>query len=325
MPAPKEKPEATDLGQQLKMGGLLWERATTKPLEGDIQPQGPEGTKLVFHEPRGYERGQASQRWREAETIASVGRDQRQKLWDETLKLYREVPDLLTGEDNQQALELLRQAQDILLERPRQFDMAMFKVGQVQSLVSWRRNVNVWSNTYGWAIFAYEVLWIVALVGGIFGAPYVVDEVLRLAGGEPITGFVAGLWSTMMWGGLGGVVGAFYSLHKHVAQVRDFDRQYSMWYIVQPVMGMLLGTLVHLLTGAGFLTAQMGTDAEGRLIASFFRSAVACIAGFRQRSVLEIIDRVVQVITPSPPEKATTTNERPEEETSTQEASAESE
>ena len=125
-----------------------------------------------------------------------------------------------------------------------------------------------------------------------------------------------------MWGGVGGVVGAFYSLYWHVAQVRDFDKQYSMWYIVQPVMGMLLGALVHLLIGAGFLTMQAGASAEGQLVASFFRYAVACIAGFRQQFILEIIDRVIQVITPKPQEKESAEKETPEEEASTQESSA---
>jgi H+/Cl- antiporter ClcA len=154
----------------------------------------------------------------------------------------------------------------------------------------------------------------VALVGGIFGAPYVVDEVLRLAGGEPIIGFVAGLWSTMMWGGLGGVVGAFYSLYWHVAKVRDFDRQYTMWYVVQPVIGLLVGSLVHLLIGSGFLTGRGETQAGTEVAISLFPYAVAAIAGFRQRFILEMIDRVIQVITPSPqPESTPDENEIDEE------------
>ena len=30
-------------------------------------------------------------------------------------------------------------------------------------------------------------------------------------------------WSTMLWGGIGGIVGALYSLHWHVAELQDFD------------------------------------------------------------------------------------------------------
>ena len=116
-----------------------------------------------------------------------------------------------------------------------------------------------------------------------------------------------------MWGGLGGVIGALYSLYWHVAKVRDFDKQYTMWYIVQPVIGLLLGALVYLLIGPGVLTARGVMESE-TVALSFFPYAVACIAGFRQRFVLEMIDRVIQVITPSPlpeqkPDEATAEEE----------------
>jgi hypothetical protein len=85
-----------------------------------------------------------------------------------------------------------------------------------------------------------------------------------------------------------------------VAKVRDFDKQYIMWYVVQPVIGLLLGALVHLVIGAGFLIARGLNQPDQAVIASLFPYAVACIVGFRQRSILEMIDRVIQVITPSP-------------------------
>ena len=52
-------------------------------------------------------------------------------------------------------------------------------------------------------------------------------------------------WNAMMWGGIGGVVGALYSLHWHVAIRQDFKKYYSMSYIVQPIMGLILGELVE--------------------------------------------------------------------------------
>ena len=315
VPAPKEKPEATSAIMRAELDGLLYQQATTKPSDEDLEPEGPEGHEVVVEELGGYEAGQPSRTRREPEVLAYVGQEQRKALWEETLALYKDVPDILTGDDNQaRALRLLQEAQDLLLEKPRQFDVAKFKVGQVQTLVSWRRNVNRWSNTYGWGILVYEVVWIAALVWGVFGAATIVDAIVGLAGGEPSVAGLLNLWSTMMWGGLGGVIGAFYSLYWHVAKVRDFDKQYSMWYIVQPVIGLLLGALVHLLIGSGFLTAR-GVTEEGETVAlSLFPYAVACIAGFRQRFILEMIDRVIQVITPSPQREQKQAEEAIEEE-----------
>lgn len=300
VPAPKEKPEATDTVMRAKLDGLLYQHATVKPSGADLEPDGPDAPEMVIEEIEDYEAEQPSRTRREPEILAYVGTAQRTALWEEALELYRAVPDVLTGDANQgRALRLLQEAQDILLEKPRQFDVARFKVSQVQALVSWRRNVNRWSNTYGWGIFAYEILWIVALVLGIFGAERVVGQITNMAGGAPGIDGLLRLWTTMMWCGLGGVIGAYYSLYWHVAKVRDFDKQYTMWYIVQPVIGLLLGGVVYLVIGSGFLTAQ-GVNQENQTVSvSLFPYAVACIAGFRQRFILEMIDRVIQVITPS--------------------------
>jgi hypothetical protein len=284
-----------------KLGGLLYEKATVKPSDEDLEPDGPEAPEMVIEEIEGYEVGQPSRSRREPEILAYIGRAQRGALWDETLELYQAVPMDLSGDPSQgRALRLLQEAQDILLEKPRQFDVAKFKVGQVQSLISWRRNVRRWSSTYGWGIFIYEVVWIVALVLGFVASESTVGLFTNVTGGVTGIDSLSRLWRTMMWGGLGGVIGAYYSLYWHVAKVRDFDKQYTMWYIVQPVIGLLLGALVHLLIGSGFLTAQGVNQEDQRVTVSLFPYAVACIAGFRQRFILEMIDRVIQVITPSP-------------------------
>jgi hypothetical protein len=216
--------------------------------------------------------------------------------------LYRVVPDILAGDaDQSRALRLLQEAQDILLGDTRQYYVAEYKVAQAKSLLVRRTNVDRWSNTYGWAIFFYGVLWIAVLLLGLFYGPRIVSAAASAAGTGKGFGEAAllGLWNTMIWGGLGGVIGAFYSLYWHVAKVRDFDRQYSMWYIVQPVIGLLLGALVYLLVGSGLAAVRGETQSGMGVGVSPFSFAVACIAGFRQRSILEMIDRVFQVMTPS--------------------------
>ena len=104
----------------------------------------------------------------------------------------------------------------------------------------------------------------------------------------------------MAWGGMGGVVGAYYSLYWHAAKVKDFDKQYIMWYVVQPVLGLAIGALAHLIVGSGFLTGRVEAGTEGQVAVSLFPATIAFIAGFRQRFILEIIDRVIQLVTPSP-------------------------
>jgi hypothetical protein len=280
VPAPKEKPEAIDTAMRAKLGRLLYQRTMVKPLDEDLEPDGPEAPDVLR---------------------ALVGKERREALWEETLKLYQVVPEVLAGDANQaDSLRLLQEAQTILLETPHQFDMARYKVGQVQASVTRRRNVNRWSKTYGWGIFLYEMVWIVVLLSGTLGASTVVSAIWSLVvvvvGGQGKPDALLGLWNTMMWGGMGGVIGAIYTLHWHVARLADFHKKYTMWYVAQPVVGLLLGLLVYLLIGPGFTTGLDMTGTGREVRNTLFPYVVACIGGFRQQSLLELVDRVVQVI-----------------------------
>jgi hypothetical protein len=237
--------------------------------------------------------------------LGYVGPKQRQTLWQEISDLYKEVPDVLCMDDLQdEALALLHDAQDILMERPRQFDVAQYKVSQVRSILTRRKNIIRWTNTYGWGTFIYEALWIVALGAAILFAPLVVEWIESYVGEG--SGFisVADLWNTAAWGSIGGVLGALYSLYWHAAQVKDFHRQYLMWYIVQPVIGVIIGAVVYVITGAGFIGASGETASGQQALVPLFRFAVACIASFRQRFILEVVDRIIQFLTsPFQPEE----------------------
>lgn len=275
VPAPKEKPEATDTVIRARLNGLLYQEAAVRPSDKAREADRPESS----------------------EVLAFVGEKPRKALWEETLELYLVVPDVLANDAGQAgALRLLQEAQTILLENPRQFDVARYKVSQVRALVSQRHNVNRWSKTYGWGIFLYEMVWMVALLVGLFGARTVVSALWGLVGGSGSADAVLGLWNTMMWGAMGGMVGALYTLHWHVARLADFDKHYTMWYVAQPMIALLWGLLVHLLIGPGFITGLDMTGAGREVRNTLFPYAVACIGGFRLQSLLELVDRGVQAI-----------------------------
>ena len=57
---------------------------------------------------------------------------------------------------------------------------------------------------------------------------------------------------------MGGVVGAFFALWKHVAVDQDFDSQYAMGYLTNPIMGVALSGFVFLVFQAGVLSLTTG-------------------------------------------------------------------
>jgi hypothetical protein len=98
-------------------------------------------------------------------------------------------------------------------------------------------------------------------------------------------------------------MGILYSLYWRVAFKQNFDRQYMMYYLVQPIMGFVLGAVTHLIITAGFLTFN---NAAGALspITTLVQLVIGFIAGFRQRVVYLMIDKLVQKIAPEESDKS---------------------
>jgi hypothetical protein len=313
VPPPREKPEATDPAVQTKIVEAYYGEPTVGP-----PTRAYAIARLAQEETMAPQSGQPSRLRDEDEVLEYVGLEQRQALWNKITELYDTVPDVLCTDENLgRALGLLHETQDILMETPRQFDVAKYKVGLVQGMVRKRVNTSRWANTYGWAAFVYEMIWLVFLVSALVLSPGMADWVAEINGTTQTVDSekFSMMWNTIVWGGFGGVIGALYSLYWHAAKVKDFDKQYFMWYIVQPVIGLLLGGLVYLIIGAGLMAALAGAVTESLTIRPLFAYAVACIAGFRQRFILEMIDRIIQLLTPSPREQRQGTEESTMEKT----------
>lgn len=278
--------------------GTMYAGAAAAPATDPLEPDGPASAPLDLPELEQSEEEPSSRVRDEDEVLAYIGDEQRQQLWQTIARLYDEVPQVLVHDELQdEALQLLQAAQDILMERPRQFDVAKYKVGQVESILMRRRQTTRWTNTYGWLTFLYEVAWVVVLSGAIFYAPAIVTSITSSFGASESLISVEQLWNTAAWGGVGGVLGALYSLYWHAAKVKDFDKQYVMWYVVQPVIGLIIGASLHVIIGAGFLTLIGQPAVEQGTPLRLFPYALAVIAAFRQRFILEVVDRVIQFVT----------------------------
>ena len=229
----------------------------------------------------------------EAKVLERIGRRRPRELANQISTLYDEVAEKISSKEDltNQALKLLSEARDLLLEQPRQFDQAEYRIGQVQALLIRVENSRKWAATYGYRLLAYELVFFCIFAGawlytwlGIGSATSAMNQVFPL-------------WSTLMWGGIGGVVGALYSLHWHAAEKQDFDRQYNMWYVVQPWMGVILGGIIYLIIRTGFLALQAAEPgAEAAEAVQWFPSLVACLAGFRQKFAYELLDQIIQAI-----------------------------
>ena len=190
--------------------------------------------------------------------------------------------------------DLLQGARMALLAGPASISLAEKLIKQATGLLNTREESRRWSSTYGAMILGYEFLCFLALAAVLaFDRPLAawagaLTHIPSAASMRDILPF----WDTMMWGGIGGVVGALYSLYWHVAEQQDFDRQFNMWYVVQPIMGAILGAFIFLIVASGLFAMHSTLPTAP----AWFPSALACLCGFRQKFIFELLDKLVEVI-----------------------------
>jgi hypothetical protein len=314
--SPYDRPPA-----EIEIAGYLFKRQVDVGEEAGL-PTGVTPPKERVEAERFERPRQISEEVSERTVLSRLGEKRQDALFGEIDALVVEAAQILSVDRGlEDALSLLREARDITIETPRQFDEAEYRVARVRAMLERRKVSGRWSVVYGYPVLIYEVVCFLLLLGSLLFDHALAVFIANLTGitfsnlTVPLSmEHIFPYWNTMAWGGIGGVVGSLYSLYWHAAYEQDFDKQYLMWYIVQPIMGVILGGIVYLIIAAGFisiqvLAAQAPTFAEAAQAMAnpavkAFHSVVACVAGFRQRFVYEMLDQIVQVLTPKPKTKA---------------------
>jgi hypothetical protein len=233
-----------------------------------------------------------------------VGRERYKKLQQEIEALHTEVESELSiiKEEAEQALEMLAKAHNIILEDRREYDQAFTLVSSVKAMLARKRKLEHDSYSWGLLVFGYAAAWLLAFIVGFYYGGILQKD---LTGEAAI---VAGALSSALAGGIGGVIGILYSLYWHVSHKRDFDPQYIMTYLVNPIMGFVLGAIIYFVVATGFAVVNLPAEVkQDSTWATLFGVLLGWIAGFRQRFVFETIDKIVQLLTARPP----STDEKP--------------
>ena len=101
-------------------------------------------------------------------------------------------------------------------------------------------------------------------------------------------------------GMIGGVLGALYNLPWFI-QFREYDPAYNMHYFARPLLGLVIGAVLFLISQAGILAGNIiiGDFRVGPIFLYVF----AVLAGFKQEYVAEFIDNLMKAVfrAPRPP------------------------
>ncbi len=172
---------------------------------------------------------------------------------------------------------------------------------QVRAMLDRVKESRSQSVYYGPRILGYQAAWLVLLLLGLVFAAPLTGWITRVGNvtGQTLLNLYP-VVNTMMWGGIGGVVGALYTLWWHISQEQDFNRHYMMWYLVQPLMGVVLGGITFLVLAGGFLILNVSlSDAQASEGARLLPYLAAVLAGFRQNFIYEQLERLITLFTPA--------------------------
>jgi hypothetical protein len=242
------------------------------------------------------------------EIMSKLRRSDLNALDREVDALYQKVSVLLSGRRKEAsvAFDILRRVRLILLKDPEQYADAEYMVNQVRARMNQIEQSIEGGRANAPRIFAYQTIWMVvlallALITTVNGTTFSawIAFLLGVEVTSPQLNWAVLFMSTLAWGGIGGVTSALWSLYHHISVERDYDPVENLWYYSQPVLGMVLGGIVFLVLGSGFLVVQVDLAAQDAALgARLLPAAVAVVAGFRQNMVLDLIERIISLIVP---------------------------
>ena len=303
-PHPEGPIDGTDAPQEAQQPAEVQARKVGVPSSNG--KSGPDDSTLspdvVSTEPTALTRQESK------EIMSKLRRSDLNALDREVDALYQKVSLLLSGrrQEASVAFDILRRVRLILLKDPEQYADAEYMVNQVRARMNQIEQSIEGGRANAPRIFAYQTIWmavlaLLALITTVNGTTFSawIAFLLGVEVTSPQLSWAVLFMSTLAWGGIGGVTSALWSLYHHISVERDYDPVENLWYYSQPVLGMVLGGIVFLVLGSGFLVVQVDLAAQDAALgARLLPAAVAVVAGFRQTMVLDLIERIVSLIVP---------------------------
>jgi hypothetical protein len=196
----------------------------------------------------------------------------------------------------------LLKARDIVLRR----DAA--KMAQAEYYVEWVRtrlkravDSDAAARKYQWPILIWGLLWFSGLLALLIllNESWFQAAIISPSSSNALVDMEV-LLSTIIWGGIGGVVAVLYSLFKHVGQ-RDFDTHFGLSYIGKPFLGLIIGATVYMAFSLVIRTLgifPVTVEGTGQVaqpgLAPGIMYLFAWVSGFKENRIFDLMDRTMK-------------------------------
>jgi hypothetical protein len=141
-----------------------------------------------------------------------------------------------------------------------------------------KQNKNFWQGV----VLIYTFAWLFIFISNISNQRF--D---RIREGEVFNPL---LWLAIYAGGIGSMMSALQSLYQHCLIKRNFQPQFTLYYLVQPIFGAAEGVMAYAIFGVGILLVNSVLKAQilADSTAIILLMVLSWIAGFRQYPIVWI-------------------------------------
>lgn len=224
--------------------------------------------------------------------------DRLERVWRDIETLQEELADRV---DNDPVLmdayqQELLQASTLLLADRANYDDVRAILYRVQLELAHKEKVQGAIKRYKpqllFTLFLVFILWIFLMAVEPF-VNYFMTQVLDIT-------TLGMLYHAALFGMLGALVFAYFTLNKHTIQQQDFDPQHISWYLMNPLIGLIMGILVALIFGVGVVsTVGFTTIQQPDVVLNqypFLLWLVCFLVGYNQNAVLRLLNRTFSLL-----------------------------
>ncbi|MFC1960473.1 hypothetical protein ACFLYO_07160 [Chloroflexota bacterium] len=221
-----------------------------------------------------------------------------ERVWHEIEALQSELAERVDGDPalvDVYQQELLQASALLLQDRANYDDVRAILYGVQVDLARGEQNrANI--KKYKPQILIYLVL-IFILWFFLMALEPVVNQVVTEVLGFATLGV---LYHATLFGMLGALVFATFTLNKHTVQERDFDPAHMSWYLMNPLIGLIMGLLMALVFGTSIVSTIGFTAMQqpGVTLNQYpFLLWILCfLAGYNQNVILQGLHRVFALL-----------------------------
>ena len=226
----------------------------------------------------------------------------RQIMEEEIFDLYDAINRVLeTRQENTgHALSLLREASQIISANPRGFERAEYNIKQARQILDRARFSRRRSRNNGLRAVGQVILWLAALVAlgaAAYFFPQEANQIVQFGAAEvgwDTVHIFPSFWAALI-GGVAGCLGTISFLLEQMRSDQDFDGQYIVRSRIQPLMGVILGALVYVLSAVLF--NSLGSSITVHRVTAYLPAAIAFPIGLWQEYVYALIFRFTRLFT----------------------------